>query len=373
MEFILEGTNLVGVWPLDDPLLSGDPLTAGVDQPITWYLNVADGAPTGAYAIGVEIIKDGRCTSRPSTSDTAEVNVAAAPTHGGSGGGGGGSDGGDGDAAPTLEITSAPAVTTSATDATLVFSTDAKTVLCGLDGAAPTSCTSPVTYTGLPLGSHSFSVVAVDTDGQLTSASYAWKISGGDDSMIASFTPVRLADTRPGWVAADGLFVGTGPVPGGQFVQVSVANRGGVPADATAAVLNVTVVSPAGDGYVTVFPCGRCRHVEPNYSAGEDVANEVIAEVVADGTVCVFTYATANIIVDVAGFVPALSDYVPLNPVRLADTRAGWVAADGLFPAPDWWRVDSSSRFPLQACRCSCRCEGCRRQRDVGEPRVAGT
>ncbi len=214
-----------------------------------------------------------------------------------------------------------------------MFSTDATTVLCGLDGAAPTSCTSPVTYTGLPLGSHTYSVVALGTDGQFTSASYAWMIVPvGEDTMVTSFTPVRLADTRPGWVAADGLFVGTGPVPGGQFVQVSVANRGGVPADAQAAVLNVTVVSPAGDGYATVFPCGTVPYTSSlNYSAGEDVANEVITKLSPTGTICVFTYATANIIVDVAGYVPAPSDYVPMSPVRFADTRAGWVAADGLF------------------------------------------
>ncbi len=66
MPFNLEGSNLVGEWSLDDPLLSGDPLTAGVDQLITWYLNVADGAPTGVYAIGVEIIKETvHLSSRP--------------------------------------------------------------------------------------------------------------------------------------------------------------------------------------------------------------------------------------------------------------------------------------------------------------------
>ena len=205
----------------------------------------------------------------------------------------------------------------------LVYTTDATTVLCGLDGAAPTSCTSPKTYTGLPVGSHTYSVVALGTDGQFTSASYAWMIVPvGEDSMVTLFTPVRLADTRPGWVAADGLFVGTGPVPGGQFVQVSVANRGGVPADAQAAVLNVTVVSPAGDGYATVFPCGTVPYTSSlNYSAGEDVANEVITKLSPTGTICVFTYATANIIVDVAGYVPAPSDYVPMSPVRFADTR----------------------------------------------------
>jgi len=114
---------------------------------------------------------------------------------------------------------------------------------------------------------------------------------------------VRLADTRPGWVAADGLFFGTGPVQGGQIVQVSVANRGGVPADATAAVLNVTIADPVGDGYATVFPCGTVPYTSSsNYSAGENVANEVIAKLSPTGTICVFTYATANVIVDVAGY-----------------------------------------------------------------------
>ena len=145
-------------------------------------------------------------------------------------------------------------------------------------------------------------------------------------------SPVRFADTRPGWVAADGLFAGTGPVSGGQFVQVPVAGRAGVPADAKAVVVNVTSVSPAGGGYLTVFPCGTLPYTSSlNYSAGEDVATEVIAKLSPTGSICVFTYATANIIVDVAGYVPAGSDYVGLDPVRLADTRAGWVAADGLF------------------------------------------
>ena len=161
--------------------------TRGADQLITWYLNVADGAPIGTYAIDVEILKDD-ARLVPSTGDIADVIVAAAPTHGGSGGGGGGGGDGDSGAAPSLEITSSPAAITSATDATLVFSTDATTVLCGLDGAAPTSCTSPVTYTGLPVGSHTFSVVALDTDGQFTSASYAWTIvparRGLDDRLV---------------------------------------------------------------------------------------------------------------------------------------------------------------------------------------------
>ncbi len=154
----------------------------------------------------------------------------------------------------------------------------------------------------------------------------------GEGFDVVSLNPVRLADTRPGWVAADGLFEGTGPVSGGQFVQVPVAGRGGVPAGANGAVVNVTIVDPVAGGYATVYPCGTVPFTSSvNYSAGENVANELFVKLSSAGTICVFTSATANVIVDVAGFVPTGSDVVSLNPVRLADTRAGWVAADGLF------------------------------------------
>ena len=235
---------------------------------------------------------------------------------------------------PTVTITAAPTATTTATDATFAFTaTDAASVLCVLDAGAFERCLSPKTYSGLEPGAHTFNVIAMGVAGNFASDTHTWQVvPPGEDSMIASFSPVRLADTRPGWVAADGLFVGTGPVPGGQFVQVSVANRGGVPADAQAAVLNVTIADPVAGGYATVYPCGTVPYTSSlNYAAGEAVANEVIAKLSPTGGICVFTNTTANIIVDVAGYVPALSDYMTLSPVRLADTRAGWVAADGLF------------------------------------------
>ena len=170
-------------------------------------------------------------------------------------------------------------------------------------------------------------------------------VPAGSD--LASLNPARLADTRPGWVAADGLFEGTGPVSGGQFVQVPVAGRGGVPVGAKAVVVNVTLVAPAADGFATVFPCGSVPFTSSlNYSAGENVANEVFAKLSPTGTICVYTSATANVIVDVAGFVPAGSDYTAMTPVRLADTRPLGLLPMGCSRAPDRCRVDSSCRFP---------------------------
>ena len=150
--------------------------------------------------------------------------------------------------------------------------------------------------------------------------------------MVAPLTPLRFADTRPGWVAADGLFYGTGPVPAGGVVVVPIAGRGAVPVDAKAVVANVTLVGAAAPGFATVFPCGPVPDASSvNYLAvtNEAVANEVIVKLSSAGSICVFTSAAANVLVDVAGYVPASSDFVSLTPVRLGDTRPTPVAAGG--------------------------------------------
>ena len=80
---------------------------------------------------------------------------------------------------------------------------------------------------------------------------------------------------------------------------------------------------------------GRNRHgtapdtSSVNYLAvtNEAVANEVIVKLSPTGSICVFTSAAANVLVDVAGYAAATSDFVSLTPVRLADTRPTPVAA----------------------------------------------
>ncbi len=248
---------------------------------------------------------------------------------------------------PTVTITSAPPAVTTATDATFEFTAnaDAASVMCVLDGGAIELCLSPKTYTGLEPGEHTFTVIAGSTAGNYVSDTHTWTIlPPGEDSMITPLAPVRFADTRPGWVAADGLFFGTGPVPAGGVVQVPIAGRGGVPVDAKAVVANVTLVGAAAPGYATVFPCGTVPNTSSvNYLAvtNEAVANEVIVKLSPTGSICVFTSSAANVLVDVAGYVPASSDFVSLTPVRLADTRPTPVAAGQVLTGPDcgsWWR-----------------------------------
>ncbi len=112
-------------------------------------------------------------------------------------------------------------------------------------------------------------------------------------SDFVSLTPVRLADTRPT------------PVAAGQVLQVQIAGRGGVPVGAKAVVANVTLVGAAAPGFATVFPCGTVPDTSSvNYLAvaNEAVANEVIVKLSPTGSICVYSYAAANVLVDVAGY-----------------------------------------------------------------------
>ena len=241
---------------------------------------------------------------------------------------------------PTVTITAAPETLTTATDATFEFTANAEaaSVLCVLDGGPIELCKSPKTYTGLEPGEHTFTVIAGSVAGNFVSDTHTWTIIlPGEDTIITPLTPVRFADTRPGWVAADKLFYGTGPVPAGGVVQVQIAGRGAVPVGAKAVVANVTLVGAAAAGFATVFPCGTVPNASSvNYLAltNEAVANEVIAKLSPTGSICVYTSAQANVLVDVAGYVPATSDFVSLTPVRLVDTRPTPVVAGGTLEVP---------------------------------------
>jgi hypothetical protein len=136
--------------------------------------------------------------------------------------------------------------------------------------------------------------VIVDVNGWFTDASQA-----GAGGTFAPLEPARILDTR----------TGTGGIPGplgaGSTVEVQVTGRGGVPVNGvTAVVLNATVVSPAGPGWLTIFPTGTAQPVasDLNYAAGEIRPNLVVVKVGAGGKVSLFTPTTAEVIFDVAGF-----------------------------------------------------------------------
>ncbi len=144
--------------------------------------------------------------------------------------------------------------------------------------------------------------------------------SGSD---FRSLAPARLLDTRPGFRTTDGRSAGSGRLGAGRVLELDVTARGGTASNSAAVSLNLTVTQTGGEGFATVFPCGSSRPEAStiNYGRGETIANGIIAKVGAGGKVCIYSHAAAQVIVDVDGYFPAGSDYRPLTPARLLDSR----------------------------------------------------
>jgi hypothetical protein len=77
-----------------------------------------------------------------------------------------------------------------------------------------------------------------------------------------------------------------------------------VPPNARSVVLNVTATDSDGAGYLTVYPGGspRPETSNVNYLTGQTIPNAVIVGLGPTGTVDVFSFASAHIIVDVVGY-----------------------------------------------------------------------
>jgi hypothetical protein len=139
-------------------------------------------------------------------------------------------------------------------------------------------------------------------------------------SAFTAITPVRLVDSRTG--------IGTvGRVGAGRQVIVPIANKMSVPANATAAVVNVAAVTPSAAGFVTVHPCSPTvpNTSTLNFVAGQTVANTTIAALSGSGQLCVWTDAETDILVDITGWLgPSGSTLLtPIGPRRVVDTRSG--------------------------------------------------
>lgn len=147
---------------------------------------------------------------------------------------------------------------------------------------------------------------------------YSATAAGG--GLYNAISPVRIWDTRSG----PGV---TGRLGATQTRNLPVAGVSGVPAGATAVVLNVTGVKPTLPTHLTVWPTGSTRpqasHL--NVPAGDIRANMVVAKVGQDGTVSIYNNAgTVDLVADVVGwFGPNGATFTAVDPARLWDSRTG--------------------------------------------------
>jgi hypothetical protein len=152
-------------------------------------------------------------------------------------------------------------------------------------------------------------------------------ISAGDKfqyvppGVYTAVTPVRLLDTR-----------NTGQTLGnGGSLNLAIGGIGGVPANATAVVINVTAVNQTTAGAFIVFPTGAPLPVASNLNwvAYVTVPNLVSVGLGTGGQVTIYNGAgSADAVVDLEGYFAPSSggttgQYVPVVPARITDTRPG--------------------------------------------------
>src|SRR5690606_24513185 len=81
----------------------------------------------------------------------------------------------------------------------------------------------------------------------------------------------------------------------------------------------------------TIYPCSAEVPLVStvNYFPDEVLANNVIVPLSDDGTVCVYTLAAADFVLDINGFIDPDSPQVGIAPARYLDTRSGEPTFDG--------------------------------------------
>jgi len=134
-----------------------------------------------------------------------------------------------------------------------------------------------------------------------------------------------------------------------------------VPADASSVVINLTATETTGPSFFTALPYDAPSTEPPTSSlnvsrSGDTRAAAVIVPVPTIGArrrIKIFTLNPAKLIVDVVGYYtsetsPSSEDglFVPVTPVRLADTRAPGAEVGKLWPA---WVVEVRPPAPVAA------------------------
>lgn len=135
----------------------------------------------------------------------------------------------------------------------------------------------------------------------------AAKLVPAGDGAYNVLTPCRLVDTRNTASRIDAGSIFDIRTSGAEYsAQGGAASDCGVPADAKAVVMNVTVAQPDAPGYLSVFPRGAAMPLASslNYTIGAIVGNEVIVGQAAGGgpAVSIYSYARTDVVVDVVGF-----------------------------------------------------------------------
>jgi hypothetical protein len=151
---------------------------------------------------------------------------------------------------------------------------------------------------------------------------FGYYTSAATGNAFTAVAPTRILDTR------NGTGVSAGKINGNSSITLKVGGVGAVPANATAAVLNLTATQGTVDGYLTVYPTADSRPITSNlnFKAGETRPNLVVVPLGANGSVDIYNVAgQVHAVADLMGyFTPSASSGSTLDvgvPSRVLDTR----------------------------------------------------
>jgi hypothetical protein len=163
-------------------------------------------------------------------------------------------------------------------------------------------------------------------------------VAAAPTAKLVPVGPIRLTDTRLADCGCSRI--------GDDTISIPVTDDDQVPDDAVAVAVTVTALPTRDFGHVTAFPTGTERPEVSTVNTRPDrvVANSAIVPLGADGGLTLFNLRAGEMVVDLtAVFVPtgSASDgrFVPIAPVRLADTRtperpSGALPAGGRLDVP---------------------------------------
>jgi hypothetical protein len=156
-----------------------------------------------------------------------------------------------------------------------------------------------------------------------TSLAVRSSVAGAGNSLpVGTGTFVPLAPARALDTRLDG-----GKVTA-EVARVADLTGVGVPTDAAAVALNVTVTEPATDGYLALGPAGIGVPFVSNlnFVAGETTANAAVVAA-SNGQVQYLSSTATHVVIDVFGYWDPISvptapgRFTPVGPVRVLDTR----------------------------------------------------
>ena len=178
----------------------------------------------------------------------------------------------------------------------------------------------------IPDGHYYWRVLSLDGAGNTIGTSETWTFETpvtSPDLRYTSIAPVRIQDSRP-------LGPQVGPYGtrwgAGTDREIQVSNVFGIPADADAVTLNVTVTNTTAPSFLTIYPNGDTRPLASNlnWSAGGTIANAVTVKVGTGGKIRVYNpTGQVDVIIDAVGYYRTAggAGFTSLAPVRIQDSR----------------------------------------------------